>query len=255
MNEFSKKLLNIMGYVFALLVVSFTAVQSWSLLYEVSGNAWIATLGVVLFEGGMIYWWFAFQKDAEGLGQMAVSMLGAIFGLILVGGATALHLGAIDADTFGAATPARLITMAAVVNLVLKFTYPLLHPDIMHDTLARAAEGKIMLRAYKGLEQRADEVAEAWANDMVAAWEDKMQVRLYGKHHVSLPRPQVIDGEAQPVPPPTPSQAKEQQDREVARGFEDFLADQPPITQRGIDRNLQAYPYAGHRRNGNQPPE
>ena len=178
MNDLAKTTLKIVGYLFALLVVAFTGYQSWSLLYEVSGNPYVASLGVVLFEGGMIYWWYAFQKDAEGLGQMAVSLLGAVFGLVLVGGATALHLGAINATTFGTATPARLVTIAAVVNLVLKFLYPLLHPDTFSHIWLRALEGKISFKAYRDADGKTDDIAGNLAHRIGEELARRVEVKM-----------------------------------------------------------------------------
>ncbi len=178
MNDLAKNILRIVGYLFALLVVAFTGYQSWSLLYEISRNPYVASLGVVLFEGGMIYWWYAFQKDAEGLGQMAISLLGAVFGLLLVSGATALHLGAVNAETFGTATPARLVTIAAVVNLMLKFLYPLLHPDTFSHIWLRALEGKISFKAYRDADGKTDDIAGNLAHRIGEELARRVEVKM-----------------------------------------------------------------------------
>jgi hypothetical protein len=159
MSDLGKSIIRFLGYLFALLVLGFTGFQTWSLLYEVSQNAVVASIGVVLFEGGMLFWWFSFQKDAEGIGQLAVSLLWAVFGLLLVGGATALHLGAVDGQTFGANTPAKLITLAAIVNLVGKFIYPLLEPATFNAVWQKALEGKVTRQAYKAADGQIDDMA------------------------------------------------------------------------------------------------
>lgn len=212
MNDLARNILKMIGYLFALLVVAFTGFQSWSLLHEVSGNAYVATLGVVLFEGGMIYWWYAFQKDAEGLGQMAVSLLGAVFGLLLVGGATALHLGAVNANVFGAATPARLVTVAAVVNLVLKFLYPLLHPDTFSHIWLRALEGKISFKAYRDADGKTDDIAGSLAHEIGEELARRVKVKMltdFGLMHEGVVSKPLALPEPTAEPPPLPEDAPE----------------------------------------------
>jgi hypothetical protein len=204
-SELPKNILKFLGVIFALLVLGFTGFQTWSLLYQVSGNAVTASIGLVLFEGGMLYWWFAFQKEAEGIGQMALSLMMAVFGLLLVGGATALHLGAIGADALGAHTPARLVTLAAVINLVGKFMFPLLAPAVFEDIWMRALEGKISQRAYKDADSQVDDLAAQLGVQIGSELTRKVQVRMlthYGLAHdqARLPAPVVVDGTAVPVP-------------------------------------------------------
>ena len=196
MSSLFQNILKFAGILFAVLVLGFTGFQTWSLLYTVSGNAIISTLGLALFEGGMLYWWFFFQASAEGLLQMALSLLAAVFGLFLVGGATALHLGAVDAATFGAHTPAKLITTAAVVNLVVKFLMPLLHPDVMKTTYEKTTEGKILKQAYDRFQAKADDIAEELANQMAEDWIAGMRVNLANRHKS---RQLLSNGQAGPV--------------------------------------------------------
>ncbi|HSH02047.1 MAG TPA: hypothetical protein VLL52_05960 [Anaerolineae bacterium] len=177
----SKAILNFIGYLFGILILGFTSYQTWNLLYEVSGNQIVAGLGLVLFEGSMLYWWMFFLKEAEGLLQLALSLLVAIFGLAMVSGATALHLGAIGFNVLGADTPSRLITIAAIVNLVAKFMMPLLHPNIMKQIYKKALTGRVMAQTFGQFDNKvreiaielADEVSETWTNEMrqeIVAW-------------------------------------------------------------------------------------
>lgn len=184
MSSLFQNILKFAGILFA--VLGFTGFQTWSLMYEVSGNAYIATLGLVLFEGGMLYWWMYFQQSAEGLLQMALSLMAAVFGLLLVGTATALHLGAVDAAQFGENTPAKLITVAAIINLVVKFLMPLLHPDVLKTTYERTTEGKILKQAYDRFQAKADDIAEELANQMAEDWIVGMRVKLANRHQSRL---------------------------------------------------------------------
>ncbi|MBK9053320.1 MAG: hypothetical protein IPL78_21195 [Chloroflexi bacterium] len=166
MNELFKKVIQFMGILFAALVIGFTGYQTYSLLSEVSGNPLIAWLGLALFEGGMLYWWFVFQKEAEGIGQLALSLLLFVFGLALVAGSTGLHLGAIDAAAFGANTPAKLVTIAAIINLIGKTLYPIFSPTTFGHIWERALEGVVMAKAYKAAQGKADDMAEKLADNV-----------------------------------------------------------------------------------------
>ena len=97
MKDLSKSALNIIGILFAGLLLSYTGYQTFSLLLEVSGSPLIAAIGLIMFEVGMLYWWQVFRNSAEGLMQMALSFLVFIACLTFVVMATALKLGAVDA--------------------------------------------------------------------------------------------------------------------------------------------------------------
>lgn len=193
MNDMAKSVLRFIGYLFGILVLGFTGYQTWSLLYTVSNSTIVATLGLVLFEGSMLYWWFFFQREAEGLLQMGLSLLVAVFGLLLVGGATALHLGAVDADVLGQQTPARLVTLAAVVNLVAKFLMPLLHPDVMKTTYKKALTGKVMTQTFSQFETKVKEIAVQLAEEVAEDWKEDVRQEILALHmsrpKAALPAP------------------------------------------------------------------
>lgn len=163
MQILAKTIVQILGLFFSVLVLGFTGVQTWNLLYEVTQNALVATLGLVLFEGGMLYWLATFKTDAEGIMQLAISLLLFIFGLLLVGGATALHLGAVS-QTLGSQTPARLITIAAILNLLGKTVYPIFAPETFNHVWTRALEGVVMAKAYLAAQSKTDEMAQTLAD-------------------------------------------------------------------------------------------
>jgi hypothetical protein len=142
----------------------------------------------------MLYWWFFFQKAAEGLPQMALSFGMFLIGLLLVGGATALHLGAVNAQTFGEDAPAKLITVAVLLNLVSKTFMPILDPETMLKAKQKASQGKITALAFKRLDAKVDDLAEDLADklsgDMLAELE---QAALATRR-----RPNPIEGQAHP---------------------------------------------------------
>ena len=201
MKDFWKKLIEVMGLFFGVLVIGFTGFQTWMLLYSVSGDAIVATLGLTLFEGGMLYWWTVFQKSSEGLPQMVISALMAVFGLILVSTSTALHLGAIEATMLGVNTPARLVTVAAILNLLGKFAFPLVAPSVLGDIYSRTMEGKIMAQAYKVFDANTDKIAGEVADRMAAVWVENMAAKLLTANlAANLPQTPMIEGKLDPVP-------------------------------------------------------
>ena len=118
---------------------------------------------------------------------MGLSLLVAVFGLLLVGGATALHLGAIDADLFGQKTPARLITIAAIVNLIAKFLMPLLHPDVMKTTYKKAITGKVLTQTFSQFETKVKEIAVQLADEVAEDWKEDVRQEILSLH-MSRPR-------------------------------------------------------------------
>ncbi len=211
MNDMAKSVLRFLGYLFGLLVLGFTGYQTWSLLYTVSSSTVVAILGLVLFEGSMLYWWAFFQREAEGLLQMGLSLLVAVFGLLLVGGATALHLGAVEADVLGQQTPARLVTVAAVVNLVAKFLMPLLHPDVMKTTYKKALTGKVMTQTFSQFETKVKEIAVQLAEEVAEDWKEDVRQEILALH---MSRPQ--KGTWPKAALPAPTQTRGERRLEVA---------------------------------------
>lgn len=184
MQVLGKTIVQILGLFFSVLVLSFTGYQTYSLLLEVSGNPMIAALGLALFEGGMLYWLATFKNDAEGIMQMAISLLLFVFGLFLVGGATALHLGAMDAATLGQNTPSKLITIAAIVNLLGKTIYPIFAPETFHHVWTRALEGIVMAKAYTAAQLKTDDLAQNLADNVGNEMVRKLTVTILTGQHL-----------------------------------------------------------------------
>lgn len=177
MDELGKKLLSVLGVAFALVLLAFTASQTYALLLDVSGSAATAAIGLALFEGGMIYWWFVFQRGAEGLFQMAIALLMFVLCLLLVITATALKLGAVDMNLLGASTPAKVITIAVLLQLTAKLLFPLVAPETFNQITERANDGKIMAKAQRLFSSKHDAIANDVANDMAELWLERSRVR------------------------------------------------------------------------------
>lgn len=196
MDELFKKLLGIAGYLFAGLLIAFTATQTYALLYEVSNSHLTAAIGLVLFEGGMIYWWSVFRREAVGLFQMAISFLMFVLGLVLVTMAVALHLGAVDVTFLGPETPARIVILATVINLIAKLAFPLVHPDVFTVITERAHEGKILNRTYARFETKIEDIAEDLSDDMAEQWKERTRGRILTTWQGSLNKRGLPAGQA-----------------------------------------------------------
>lgn len=181
-----RKILGIVGYVFAGLLVAFTAVQTYGLLYGVSGSHITAVIGLVLFEGGMIYWWMVFRREAQGLFQMAISFMMFVAGLLMVTAAVALHLGAVDPAFLGTGTPARIIIVATLLNMIAKLAYPLVHPDVFTTITERAHEGKILNKTYARFETKIDDIADDVSDTMAEQWKERTRGRIMSSWEAGL---------------------------------------------------------------------
>lgn len=238
MKDLSKSGLTIVGILFAGLLLAYTGYQTFSLLNDASGNPLIAAVGLIMFEGGMLYWWFVFRNSAEGLLQMALSFLVFIACLTFVILATALKLGAVDAAVLGVNTPAKIITVAAVVQLASKLFFPILHPDSTRAITERSQEGKILRTANDKFEKRIDGIAAEYADGMVEEWTARLMTGFNTKYHTNYqlgagPRPVVIEGQtvAPGEAPPAPK-----------RSFMDRLRPRPaPAASHVDDAAIAAY--------------
>ncbi len=200
MRELTKSGLTIVGFLFAILLLAFTGVQTFSLILAITGSAIMAVVGLTMFEGGMLYWWQVFRAQAEGLLQMSLSLLVFLACLVFVITATALKLGAVDAAILGASTPAKLITAAAVIQLTAKLLFPLLHPDVVDAINERVREGKILDAASKKFDKRVDGIADDYTDMMVEEKTARMMTRFNTKYNTryQLPghaEPLVIEGQ------------------------------------------------------------
>lgn len=188
MNDLGKNILSIAGYIFAGLLVIFTGIQTYALLFEVSASHVTAAIGLILFEAGMIYWWSVFRREAAGLTQMAISGIMFSVSLLFVTAAVALHLGAINIDFLGPATPARVIVIAALLNLVAKLVYPLVHPDMAEEINDRAQEGKLLKQAEQLYNKKVDDLAAELADDMAEIRATRARAKVYEDYTTRLNR-------------------------------------------------------------------
>lgn len=188
MSDLGKRVLGIAGYIFAGLLLVFTGMQTYALLYSISGDHLTAAIGLVVFEVGMLYWWSVFRRSAEGLPQMAISILMFIVSMMFVITAVALHLGAVDATFLGAQTPARIIVLAVLLNLIAKLVFPLVHPDVAEIINDRAQEGKLLGMAEKIYNTKMDDDARELADELAAIRKERARAKLYEDYTTRLNR-------------------------------------------------------------------
>ena len=196
MKSLFKNSLKILGGVFAVALLVFTGMQSYALLYEVSGSELVAAFGLFVFEFGMLFWWFEFQHGAEGIAQLAISGLMFVFSMLLVMAATGLHLGAFDPQLLGRETPAKLITVAVIINVVAKMVMPLVSPDMMRSIYEKVSEGMIMQKTFTQLTSKADGIAAELSDSIADVWVGELDTRINNRYKngnpATLPAPPAV---------------------------------------------------------------
>ena len=244
MKEINKSALNIIGILFAGLLLVYTGYQTFSLLLEVSGSPLIAAIGLIMFEVGMLYWWQVFRNSAEGLMQMALSFLVFIACLTFVVMATALKLGAVDAAVLGINTPAKIITAAAVIQLAAKLFFPILHPETMRLIGERVQEGKILNTANEKFEKRIDGIARDVADGMVEEWTARLTTNFntkYGTRYQLAGRAEPVVVEGQTATADTPRAPRPSwRDRVFGRPATAQTAPEPQAAQPAANDDVMA---------------
>jgi len=170
MKQFGKPIMTIMGIIFGAVLLGFNAYETFTFLVEVTGNPIIAFIGLVMFEGGFLYWAAEFKQNAEGLMQMAIALLTSVLDFVAVVLAVALRLGAVDASIMGESTGAKLVIAAVLVNLSAKYVYGLSHPDTLKNIMKRATEGLAVSRTYKAFNSKILDSVDTMADTMAVEW-------------------------------------------------------------------------------------
>jgi hypothetical protein len=202
MKTFAATLMKIAGYLFAGLLLAFTAYETYSLLLAVTASPLIAAVGLVMFEGGFLYWAAEFKSSAEGLLQMAVALLTSIADFLAVVAAVALRLGAVDQSLLGPATGSKLVVLAVLINLAAKYAFTLAHPDTLKAIYQRAAEGVILSRTFAAFDGKTKEIAANLADSMADNWRDQLAGDLAYRHSSLTRRPPALPAPTDPKPEP-----------------------------------------------------
>lgn len=176
-NGLSSTITKILGYIFSVLVILFSSYNTFQLLHTSSGNLIIAVLGLVLFEGGMVYWWLVFQNGAEGLPQMGIALL--VFALCLLGVviASGVELGAVQLS-LDSHLPQQLTVGALVVQLIAKMVYPLVSPETSRRIKTKILEGQLISKAETKLDGKMAELADDIAEKMSENAKDNLLLSI-----------------------------------------------------------------------------
>lgn len=154
-------LLPILGIVFKVGLLVVTAINTYGILYAISQDNLWAAAALILFEGGLIYWWLVFKNDTESsVVQMAISLIMFITCLLLVAAANALHLGAISPDMLGEGTIEKVVIMAVVIQLAASLIYPMVSQEHLSALMTRIAIGLVWARAQSNVMNNLDHLAE-----------------------------------------------------------------------------------------------
>lgn len=209
MSDFGKTIIKILSLFFGALLLTFTGTETYAFLLDVTGVALIAAVGLIMFEGGFLYWALEFKKNAEGLLQMAISLLASLLDFAAVLAAVSLRLGAFDQNVLGPTTGPKIVVVAVLVNLAAKYTYDLAHPDNTKNIYKRASEGLILLRTFKAFGEKTEEIAQELADEMGETWRDEMRDDLRFRHKALTHRhtPALPAGRPNPRPTNKPSRS------------------------------------------------
>lgn len=202
-------MLPIMGLAFKLFLLIFTGLNTWHLLYGLSNDPVWSLIGVVLFEGALLYWWNMFRSDVEPtVGQIAISLGMFIISLLLVLLASALELSAISASALGPNTVARVIVIAVALNLAAAMFHSILSHNIMTEVIKRTVSGIVWSKAQAALLNQTDSLAADLSRELTAqTWEfieadvRRSANRSLGRELVVIPG-EVIEPDAGPAPAP-----------------------------------------------------
>lgn len=173
-GSISAMVINVLGWLFGAIMVAWSGYRSWHILYNTVSNdnsilkVVIPLLGICIFEGGMLYWFFHFVHKAEGTPQKAVAIVTAILDLIFVliafGSDVANASGASELDK---SVPVVLVGAATAVNLIAKIADYLTSPKVLvsikigghTDTITDMAMIKLEQSIVKLAEEKAEQLA------------------------------------------------------------------------------------------------
>lgn len=192
-------MLPIMGLAFKLFLLIFTGLNTWHLLYGLSNDPVWSLIGVVLFEGALLYWWNMFRSDIEPtVAQIAISLGMFIVSLLLVLLASALELSAISTQALGTNTVARVIVIAVALNLAAAMFHSILSHNIMTEVIKRTVAGIVWSKAQTGLLSQTDTLAADLTRELTAQTWDFIEADVRRSANRSLGhgrQPVVIPGE------------------------------------------------------------
>lgn len=188
MNEFWKTTIGILGILFGVLLVAFTGYETFAFLHSVTGNVVVSVIGLIMFEGGFLYWAAVFKVAAEGLLQMAISLLGSLADIALVVMSVGIQLGAFDVSVIDPSFPSKVVIAAVIGNLLLKYFYSLSDPEVMKNIWGRSLQGLMLFKTFASLQTQVEDMATELAGDMAKSWYNQFHRDFFNQHEALTQR-------------------------------------------------------------------
>jgi hypothetical protein len=197
----------------SVLVIGWTMMHTYDVLYStnpIPENQMLALYGLIVFELGAIIWFGTFLKNSQGLGQHAVSLVGAVVGVALVLAAFALDYLVPHGELVAYNSMARwAIILATCVNVVMIFLYHLFNPVVWDDLTENIHVADLHAKANKKAEQMIDRDSDEIAEEIARVRKERVfaRARMEGKSKVapnfapmrSMPPPMPPEHELLPV--------------------------------------------------------
>lgn len=148
-------------------LLAFTGWNTYYLLLDISGDPTQSLIGMVLFEGALIYWWHTFKSEYEPtVPQMAISFTMFIMSLLLVLAMSALAMSAVDRTVLGPHTVERVIVAAVGLNLASSMLYSIFGFHLMQQLIQRIVAGMVWAKANMGLFNQVDSMSKDLTVDL-----------------------------------------------------------------------------------------
>jgi len=163
MKDIAGNVGKMLGYLFAALVIGYTATLTYMLAGRlVPGNLFLQIMTVALFDGAAMVWFIMFITQAKGTSQWAMALVGWVVGLI---GAVIMVAGELilGQNLVVFADPSRLgwvlittVIIACVVHVTLVYLFHLADPTVRNRIeIAQKVSEKIE-RAYNDARKEID---------------------------------------------------------------------------------------------------
>lgn len=226
MNELMKSATKFFFVLLAILIIGWTGWHTQSVLYAATKDPVASMYGLLIFEGGMLTWFFLFLRNAESMGQHVVALFGTVVGVILVCIAFFLSM-QVSADEIAryGSVGRWLIVAATVETLVFVLLYELFSPKVWEELLEMVHVAMLHAKAEKKAQQMIERDSDALAEEIARNRRDRAfaNARLSGiksvpqvagqQKSLSVPQSQPVRQFASEAEPPErPSDARAMRD-------------------------------------------
>lgn len=170
MDDLFKTIAKFGFYVMALAIIGWTGMHTYDILYytnPIPDQQFLAIYGLLVFEAGTLVWFAAFLKHAEGMGQHAISLIGAILGAVLVMAAFLFDYMTPRGELVGYNSMARwAVVLATCVDFAFVLLYELFNPKVWEDLQENIHVAMLYAKAEAKARQKIDEDSDALAEQI-----------------------------------------------------------------------------------------